>query len=117
MKGVSWLNVVSGIWLIIAPWFLIYGVGSAVLEDVVLGAAITAVAVWSLSDAAPAPVPGWMNLVLGTWVLIAPWVLAYAAIARRATTNDVIIGIAVIVFSAVQIAAARPTAVGGPPRA
>ncbi len=44
MTGLSWLNVLAGIWLIIAPWILGYQTLGAKINDVVLGVIITVVA-------------------------------------------------------------------------
>jgi hypothetical protein len=107
MKNASWVNILIGIWLIVAPWVIGYSVGSARAEDVLLGIAISLVALWSLSVTASATTPGWVNLILGIWVAIAPWAIGYSALAGRAATNAVIMGILVIIFSAMRIASSH----------
>lgn len=44
MTGLSWLNVVAGIWLIIAPWILNYQTAAAKANDVILGVIIGIIA-------------------------------------------------------------------------
>jgi len=41
----------------------------------------------------------WINLILGIWLIISPFVLGFAATTRAAVTNDVILGILLIAFS------------------
>ncbi len=118
MKGISWLNVICGAWLIIAPWVIGYSaVRAAATEDVVLGIAVVIISLWSLGVALTMSAPAWITLILGIWVLIAPWVIGYASPAPRAATNDAVLGILIIIFSAVRIASARRLAPAGtPPR-
>lgn len=44
MTGLSWLNVLAGIWLIIAPWILDYQTLASKINDVLLGVIVTVVA-------------------------------------------------------------------------
>jgi hypothetical protein len=46
---------------------------------------------------------GALNILLGIWVAVSPWLLNYATAA--ATTSSVIFGIAIIVFSLIREAA------------
>ncbi|MDA8230631.1 MAG: SPW repeat protein [Magnetospirillum sp.] len=91
----DWVNLVLGVWLFIAPWALgysgspapawnswIFGVVIAVLSI----AALVQFALWE----------EWVNVVIGVWLLISPWVLGFAATPGGATTwNQVVIGIVV----------------------
>jgi hypothetical protein len=119
MKWASWTNFVFGIWLIIAPWVLGYGAfsGKAAAEDVILGIAVLCVAIWSVAVRPGNTSAAWVNVALGIWVIIAPWVLQYSA-APRAVGNDVILGILIVIFALIR-ASARPQVPVGPmpPRA
>jgi hypothetical protein len=42
-------------------------------------------------------VASWLNVVLGAWLMISPWVIGYAA--GSAVMEDVILGIAVLVVA------------------
>lgn len=93
---ISVLNVLAGIWLIIAPFVLLYGNSTALVNDIVLGIVI---AVFALVRAF---VPGfqtvwlsWLNALWGIWLIIGSFVLTYAGQAR---TNDIILGIIVFVL-------------------
>jgi hypothetical protein len=92
MKSLSWLNVVLGIWMILAPWVLVYQNGTAAAEDVVLGVAIIGAALWTVNKGTPAAI--WTEVILAGWVFIAPWVLAYGDV-PRAVTNDIVMAILV----------------------
>lgn len=43
MTGLSWLNVLAGIWLIIAPWILGHQTLASKINDVVLGVVVMVV--------------------------------------------------------------------------
>jgi uncharacterized membrane protein len=92
----SALNVLAGIWLIIAPFVLLYGNSTARINDIVLGIVI---GVFALIRAF---VPGfqtvwlsWLNALWGIWLIIGSFFLAYAGQAR---TNDIILGIIVLIL-------------------
>lgn len=40
MTGLSWLNVLAGIWLVIAPWVLAYETTGPKVNDVVVGVVV-----------------------------------------------------------------------------
>lgn len=104
----SGLNLLLGVWLIIAPWVLNYSaVDGAVWNQVTIGVVVAVLAVARV--AAPyrfAPL-SWVNAVLGGWLVIAPFVLPYeeAGGAPAAVVwNDVLIGLLILalgVWSAV----------------
>jgi len=92
----SSVNVIAGIWLIIAPFVLLYGRGPAMVNDIVLGIVI---GVFALTRAI---MPGarmtwlsWLNALWGVWLIIGSFILGYAGAAR---TNDIILGIIVFLF-------------------
>ncbi len=41
----------------------------------------------------------WVNFLLGIWLIIAPYVLGYHSMSHRASTDDLIFGILIAVFS------------------
>lgn len=107
----SWLNVIAGIWLIIAPFVLSYTSATARTNDIILGIIVGILALIR------ALVPGrnifwlsWVNLILGIWLIIAPFVLNYSGVTAR--YNDVILGIIVGVISLWSVYAHNP-ATGG----
>lgn len=42
LRGVRWMNMLFGSWLILAPWILAYGVGVALLNSSASGLLVTA---------------------------------------------------------------------------
>jgi len=44
----------------------------------------------------------WVNLVLGAWLVVAPWILGYGG--GAAAVNDVVLGLAVVLVSIVLLA-------------
>lgn len=109
-QATSFMNVLAGIWLVIAPWILGYtDVGAALWNDVAVGTAVIVLA--GIRAASPTrfiPI-SWANVLLGLWLVLAPFVLQYgeltasSVIGSVALWNDVIVGVVVIalaVFSA-----------------
>jgi hypothetical protein len=89
-SGNSWVNIVLGIWVIISPF--VFGVHSpnAVWSNVVAGVLVGILALlrWSMHQ----PGWSWLNLILGIWLVISPFVLF---ISGAAMWNNVILGIIV----------------------
>lgn len=103
----------AGIWLIIAPFSLDYrntgGGFDGYWNDVVIGVALAVVALVRIAlPFATAPL-GLVNVLLGLWLIVAPFVLAYntGADATQATVNDMVVGAVVAVLAAVSWFAAR----------
>jgi hypothetical protein len=93
--GASWLNIVAGIWLIIAPFVLGYFNGTARTNDIWLGIIVGVLAIIHL--ASRAVWSSWLNVIAGIWLIIAPFVLQYPGV--TALWNDVILGILVAAFA------------------
>ncbi|MGE5116326.1 MAG: SPW repeat protein [Betaproteobacteria bacterium] len=94
----DWINLLLGIWLFFSPWILgfyssmpaqswnFFAIGVAFFVF-----ALAAVNMRSLWEE-------WVNLVLGIWMIISPWVLRYSGNAS-ARDDAVIVGIVVAVLS------------------
>lgn len=108
MKWGSWLNLALGGWLLFSPWALNYLTGSATGNSVVIGALVLIVSAWSLAVMEQNTAPPRVNLVLGIWLIISPWVLGYVTAA--AFWNAIVVGMLLIGFALVRVAAPRPTA-------
>lgn len=88
------VSVALGLWLTLAPSVL----GSsapAVHSDHLLGALIVTVAMIALADVGRAA--RFVNVLLGAWVMVSPWLLGGATAA--AVWNDAIVGALVITLS------------------
>ena len=100
MKRITWINLILGLWLIVAPFALGYAglAHAAAVQDVVMGIIIAAFSWWILAAGAPILGAGWFQILCGIWVLIGPFVLGYSGLAL-AKSNDVTIGIIVLIVS------------------
>jgi hypothetical protein len=95
--GLSGLNVLAGIWLIIAPWVLGYSGRDPRWNDVVFGIIIGVLALIRVSGAYRAEVLSWINLLIGVWLFVAAFTIDHTA---RAGWNDIILGIIVFLLAA-----------------
>jgi hypothetical protein len=89
MKWASWTNAILGVWLILAPWAVGYHSTVPMTEDVLLRVSVLAIALWSANTDQAVTGPAWANMVLGVWIMIAPWFLGYRGISA-AVANDVL---------------------------
>lgn len=105
----STLNIIAGIWLIVAPFVLLYADQTAKVNDTVLGAVIAVFAlVRALAPGAATAWLSWLNTLWGIWLIIASFVLGYGGIARP---NEIVLGIIVGIlgiWSAVSANVVRP---------
>jgi len=95
MKGLSWINFILGLWLIVAGFTLAAGTAAVMSQDIVLGIIIAVFAAWTAARAAH-PVASWIVAIAGLWSLISPGV-TYGA-AHAAHTNDIVVGIIVLIL-------------------
>jgi|SRR6516225_6109093 hypothetical protein len=88
--GSSWVNIVLGIWVIISPFILGVHSPNVVWSNVVAGVLVGILALlrWSMHQ----PGWSWLNLILGIWLVISPFVLFLSG---AAMWNNVILGIIV----------------------
>ena len=95
----SGLDILAGIWLLISPFVLHFLPHVAMTNNVILGIVVGVLALIRFLGAYDLAVLSWINVILGIWVLISPWVLGFAS-ARVPMTNNVVMGIVVIVLAA-----------------
>ena len=109
-SAVSALNFLAGVWLVLAPFALDYenlGPGfDGRWNDIVIGIAVAVVALVRMVAPYRSVGIAAINVGLGGWLVVAPFVLAYnaAGAAGAATLNDVIVGAFVLVVAAVSAA-------------
>lgn len=93
---ISALNVIAGIWLIIAPFVLLYGNSTARINDIVLGIVIGVFAlIRSFIPGFQTVWLSWLNALWGIWLIIGSFFLEYSGQAR---VNDIILGIIVLLL-------------------
>jgi len=97
----DWLCIVAGLVVCASPW-LIEGAASqpAVLNAIAVGIVIAAVAAMQLS--ALQRWEEWVQLVLGLWLIVAPWTLGYSHFGALTMTH-VVLGAVVAVLGAYEL--------------
>jgi len=102
MKRVSWINLILGIWLILAPFVLgSLGLRATVGNDMILGILLIASSWWILAAMTQAVGVSWFQMLCGIWLVIAPFVLRYRDVSH-ALANDVVVGVIVFVVGLLE---------------
>ncbi len=100
VRAASCLNSILGIWLVFSPW--IYGYAATARgtawNSIFVG--ILVLIFGTLRYRSPHEHVGlsWVNIVLGAWTLLSPWIYDYADI-REMMRNSVVAGIAVMLLA------------------
>ena len=92
--GNGWINILLSVWVIISPFVLGIHSPKAIWNNVVAGAVVGILAFirWSMHQ----PGWSWLNLILGIWLVISPFVLLLSG---PAMLNNVILGIIIAAFA------------------
>lgn len=104
VRTVSGIDILAGLWLIVAPFILGYSDVTVALWNAI----ITGLVVIGLSVARETKEgihhtsTSWLNVIAGLWLIASPFTLGYANISA-AVTNDVILG---IIIAALALAGA-----------
>jgi hypothetical protein len=92
-------NLILGAILFLSPWMFGFDAGRASENANIAGIAIAALAIAAL--AAFAIWEEWLNLIVGLWTLVSPWVLGFQG--TTAMTVHVVIGAAVAIIAAIEL--------------
>jgi hypothetical protein len=92
-------NLVLGAILLVSPWLFGFDAGKISQNANISGLVIAILAIAAL--AAFAVWEEWLNLIVGLWTLVSPWVLGFQG--TTAVTVHVLIGAAVAVLAAIEI--------------
>ena len=93
----DWVNLLLGLWMIVSTWIIGSDAGSAAIVNYcVVGLAVAAFAIAALT--AFRIWEEWVNLVLGTWLLVSPWFLGFSAMSAIGL-NSLVIAIFIVVCS------------------
>lgn len=96
----DWCSWGLGIWLVISPWALRFDLDTgATRVAVITGVLIIVTEMLTLSLFRTWE--EWVNVVLGLWLLVAPWALGIANSA--AVRNFLIVGLLVLILAAYEI--------------
>jgi hypothetical protein len=92
-------NLVLGAFLFLSPMMFGFDAGTVSQNAYISGIVIAGLAIAAL--AAFAVWEEWLNLIVGLWVLVSPWVLGFQG--TTAMTVHVIIGAAVAILAAIEL--------------
>ena len=92
--GSSWINIVLSTWVIVSPFVLAFHSSKTILNNVVVGSVVGILAFigWGMHQTGWS----WLNLILGMWLVISPFMLFLSG---AAMWNNVILGIIIAAFS------------------
>lgn len=91
------LNAVLGVWVILSPWVLGYqDTRLAMINALVVGLALSAAALGAIF--VPRAWEEWTEVVLGAWLVIAPWVFGFST-HYQATLGTVATGLVVVALA------------------
>jgi SPW repeat len=92
------LNLILGAFLLVSPWIFSFESGAPTQNAVICGIIIAVLSIAAL--AAFTEWEEWLNLIVGLWTLVSPWVLGFTG---NAMTVHVIVGILVAVIAAIEL--------------
>jgi hypothetical protein len=92
-------NLILGAVLFLSPWIFGFEAGKASDNAYIAGLVIVVLAIAAL--AAFAVWEEWLNMIVGLWTLISPWVLGFQG--TTAMRVHVAIGIAVAILAGIEI--------------
>ncbi len=93
-------NLILGAFLFFTPWIFHLDAGKTSQNAMIAGIVIAILAIAAL--AAFAVWEEWLNLIVGLWVLVSPWVLGFHT-NTTAMTVHVVVGILVAVLAAIEL--------------
>lgn len=104
-KTAGTISLLAGIWLFVSPW--VYGayMMSNAWNSWIVGALIAIFAVSRLGSPAAAKL-SWINVLLGAWAFISPWIFGYT-IDHGRFVNSLCVGV-IVFFAGVISANAAP---------
>lgn len=114
VKGASSLVVLAGLWLAVSPWLLGYGdqAGSAV-NSVLVGLLVAVLAAVRVARPRSSPLLSWANVLLGAWLIAAPFVLVADGLGGTAVYwNQAVVGVVVVVLATISAMASTERRTG-----
>lgn len=91
------VNLILGGWLFVSPWVLAAApIHTVAWNAYLMGAIIVIAAIWALADFEPWE--EWVNLVVGVWLLISPWVIG-VAVSGALVWSCVVVGVVVALLA------------------
>jgi len=98
LRATAVLNTLIGIWVFVSPW--VYGAGSNgnAWNSWIVGALIAIIAIIRSANPLTTRALGWVNMILGAWLFISPWIYGYTANSGR-FINSLCAGAIVFILS------------------
>src|SRR5215469_3206572 len=74
----DWVDMVLGVWLAVSPWILGFSESdpAATRNALIIGIAVAALS--ALTFLAYSVIEEWVDVVLGLWLIVSPWILSSA---------------------------------------
>jgi hypothetical protein len=113
VKLASGINLLAGLWFFVSPWVYQAWHLHDAWNSWIVGALIAIFALIRIANPMSTPFFSWLNLLLGIWAFVSPWVFMYTANTGR-FVNSLCVGVVVFVLaiaslrSTPQIPAQRP---------
>lgn len=103
-RATAVINLILGLWVFVSPW--IYGAAGNPnsWNSWILGFLVALFALIRLANPIGAKWLGWVNMVLGAWLFVSPWVYAYTLNTGR-FINSLCAGILIFVLSIIGASA------------
>ena len=92
-------NLILGALLFVSPWLFAFDAGLPSQNAIISGIAIAMLSIAALANFAVWE--EWLNLIVGLWVVVSPWLMGFQG--TTAMTVHVIIGIIVAVLAAIEL--------------
>ncbi|MDI3270669.1 MAG: SPW repeat protein [Bacillota bacterium] len=87
----DWAGVILGVWMFLSPWILGFSAEAGIMWNaVIVGILAAALALWH-GYGGPAWT-AWVNVVVGVWLILSPWILAYSTLTNP-MANAVVVGL------------------------
>jgi SPW repeat-containing protein len=100
IRWASGTNILFGAWLFVAPWVLNYAQEAISWNETIVGAALMILATLRFIRPLGRFWIGWINAVIGLWIIAAPFVLHYQH--TTAQVNNLTTGVAVFVAGVIS---------------
>ena len=94
----DWIGGALGLWLLASPNVIPYGEPAATQNAFLVGVLLLAIAFVEITVFRAWE--EWINVILGAWLVVSPWLLGATMIA---TTNLVIVGLLVLALALYEI--------------
>ena len=97
----SGINLILGLWLIIAPFVLGFAAANRGSEwnNIAVGMIVAIIAAIRIWGGRSAGWLSWVNVALGLWLIISPWIYGNSGVASI-LWDDIIVGAIIVVLGA-----------------